>query len=88
MERYCEGAGVGYKGTHGFRHTHAVLLLESGASIIFVSQRLGHKTIKTTVDTYLDITKKIEEDELKKFASYTSRESESAQNRHDPSLTP
>lgn len=80
---YCEKASVDYKGTHGFRHTHAVLLLESGASIKFVSNRLGHKTIKTTADTYLDITEKIEEDELKKFASYTSRKTVSARNRHD-----
>ncbi|TYS50121.1 tyrosine-type recombinase/integrase [Bacillus infantis] len=73
LQKYSQLAGVPYRGTHGFRHTHAVLLLESGASIKFVSQRLGHKTIKTTADTYLDITQKIEEDELKKFASYTSR---------------
>lgn len=73
IEKYCKQAGVPYKGTHGFRHTHAVLLLESGASLIFVSKRLGHKTIKTTADTYLSITQKIEEDELKKFASYTKR---------------
>ncbi|MCY9511355.1 site-specific integrase [Paenibacillus larvae] len=73
IKGYCKKAGVEYKGTHGFRHTHAVLLLESGASIKFVSKRLGHKTIKTTADTYLDITEKIEEDELKKFASYTKR---------------
>lgn len=80
---YCKKAGIDYKGTHAFRHTHAVLLLESGASLKFVSNRLGHKTIKTTADTYLDITKKIEEDELKKFASYTSRKTSSARNRHD-----
>lgn len=73
MRGYCKQAGVGYKGTHGFRHTHAVLLLEAGASIKFVADRLGHKTTKTTTDTYLDITEKIEEDELKKFASYTKR---------------
>ncbi|EJW14666.1 ICEBs1 integrase Int [Paenibacillus alvei DSM 29] len=73
IKKYCEKAGVEYKGTHGFRHTHAVLLLESGVSLLFVSKRLGHKTIKTTADTYLAITKKIEEDELKKFASYTKR---------------
>ncbi|WP_339147679.1 site-specific integrase [Sutcliffiella sp. BMC8] len=73
IQKYCKQAGVDYKGTHGFRHTHAVLLLEAGASIKFVSKRLGHKTIKTTADTYLDITEKIEEDELKKFASYTAK---------------
>lgn len=70
---YCKKAGVEYKGTHVFRHTHAVLLLESGASLKYVSKRLGHKTIKTTADTYLDVTEKIEEDELQKFASYTKR---------------
>lgn len=74
IQKYCKWAGVDYKGTHGFRHTHAVLLLEAGASIKFVSDRLGHKTIKTTADTYLDITEKIEEDELNKFSNYTSRE--------------
>ncbi len=73
IKDYALKAGVEYKGTHGFRHTHAVLLLESGASLIFVSKRLGHKTIKTTADTYLSITQKIEKDELKKFASYTKR---------------
>lgn len=73
LQDYCKKAGVDYKGTHGFRHTHAVLLLESGASLKYVSNRLGHKTIKTTADTYLDITEKIEEDELQKFASYTQR---------------
>lgn len=73
IKDYCRKADVEYKGTHGFRHTHAVLLLEAGASLVFVSKRLGHKSIKTTADTYLSITQKIEEDELKKFASYTKR---------------
>lgn len=73
IKEYCMKAEVDYKGTHCFRHTHAVLLLEAGASLKFVSNRLGHKTIKTTADEYLDITNKIEEDELEKFASYTKR---------------
>jgi integrase len=73
IQKYCKKAGVEYKGTHVFRHTHAVLLLESGASLKYVSNRLGHKTIKTTADTYLAITEKIEEDELQKFASYIQR---------------
>lgn len=70
---YCKKAGVEYKGTHGFRHTHAVQLLEAGANIKYVADRLGHKTIKTTADTYLHITKRIEEDELKKLTAYTKR---------------
>ncbi|WP_034763675.1 tyrosine-type recombinase/integrase [Rossellomorea vietnamensis] len=73
LQEYCQKAGVEYNGTHVFRHTHAVLLLEAGASIKYVSNRLGHASIKTTADEYLDITEKIEEDELKKFAEYTKR---------------
>ena len=37
----------------GFRHTHAGQLLESGASLKFVSIRLGNETIKTLADTSL-----------------------------------
>lgn len=70
---YCKKAGVEYKGTHGFRHTHAVLLLESGVRLLYVSRRLGHESIRTTADDYSDITDKMEEDELKKFASHTKR---------------
>ncbi|WP_286137222.1 tyrosine-type recombinase/integrase [Bacillus sp. 7894-2] len=44
MQDYCKKAGVDYKGTHGFRHTHAVLMLESGVSLKYVSNRLGHKS--------------------------------------------
>ncbi|MEG0259561.1 MAG: hypothetical protein RR651_06775 [Lysinibacillus sp.] len=32
--------------------------MESGANIKFVTDRLGHKTIKTISVTYLDIAKK------------------------------
>ncbi|MEK3745597.1 tyrosine-type recombinase/integrase [Brevibacillus sp. FSL K6-0770] len=46
MQDYCKNAGVDYKGTHGFRHIHAVLLLESEASLKYVSNRLGHKPSK------------------------------------------
>ncbi|WP_076759585.1 tyrosine-type recombinase/integrase [Edaphobacillus lindanitolerans] len=77
LEPICKKAGVTYKGTHVFRHTHAVLLIEAGASIKYVSRRLGHKTIKTTADVYLDITQKIEKDELEKFALYTGKNADS-----------
>ncbi|WP_255256281.1 tyrosine-type recombinase/integrase [Bacillus cereus] len=58
MQDYYKKVGVEYKGTHGFRHTHAVLLLKSGASLKYVSNQLEHRTIKTTADIYLDITEK------------------------------
>ncbi|MGY3765374.1 tyrosine-type recombinase/integrase [Vagococcus vulneris] len=33
---------------HGFRHTHASLLFEPGATIKDVQSRLGHSDIQTT----------------------------------------
>ncbi|RXZ02116.1 tyrosine-type recombinase/integrase [Fictibacillus sp. S7] len=86
FQGYCTKANVSYKGTHVFRHTHAVLLLEAGASIKYVSQRLGHQTIKTTADIYLDVTDKIEADELIKFSVYTKR-NKTTQKRNDPFST-
>ena len=67
---YCLSAGVEYKGTHGFRHTHAVLSLEAGADLLYISRRLGHASIQTTADTYLDITPQYESGELSKIATY------------------
>lgn len=37
---------------HDTRHTCATLLLQDGESITRVSQRLGHSTVKTTLDYY------------------------------------
>jgi len=37
---------------HDLRHTCATLLLQDGESITRVSQRLGHSTVKTTLDYY------------------------------------
>lgn len=37
---------------HDLRHTHASLCVEAGWDIVKVSRRLGHESIKTTVDIY------------------------------------
>lgn len=41
---------------HGFRHTHASLLFEAGASIKDVQVRLGHRDIQTTMNVYTHVT--------------------------------
>lgn len=43
---------------HSLRHTHTTVLLENELPIKYVSQRLGHKSINITLDTYSHITKK------------------------------
>lgn len=40
---------------HSLRHTHATLLFESGASAKQVQTRLGHSSVKTTLDTYTHV---------------------------------
>lgn len=50
--------------------THAVHLLGTGANTKYVSERLGHASVKVTADTYLHVTKKIEEDTLTHYANY------------------
>ncbi len=47
---------------HSLRHTHATNLLENGANIKAVQERLGHSTIDTTLNIYNHLTKKIEEE--------------------------
>lgn len=37
---------------HDLRHTFGSLLLQSGASIVYVKEQMGHSSIQVTVDTY------------------------------------
>ncbi|KMZ44441.1 MULTISPECIES: site-specific integrase [Bacillales] len=52
---------------------HAVHLLEVGANIKYVSERLGHASVKVTADTYLHVTKKIEDDALVLYERYVQK---------------
>jgi integrase len=50
---------------HGLRHTHASVLLYKKVSIYYVSERLGHSDIETTLKEYTHVVKELrEEDEL------------------------
>lgn len=51
---------------HGLRHTHASVLLYKKVSIYYVSERLGHSDIETTLKKYAHLVKELrEEDEIK-----------------------
>lgn len=47
-------------GLHGFRHTHATLLFESGVNPKEIQHSLGHSDISMTLDIYTHITEKTE----------------------------
>lgn len=46
---------------HGLRHTHATLLILNGENIKVVSERLGHKDISTTLNTYTHVMEDMKE---------------------------
>ncbi|QGU95465.1 tyrosine-type recombinase/integrase [Clostridium bovifaecis] len=57
---------------HSLRHTHATMLLEAGANIKDIQQRLGHSKLATTMDTYSHVTNKLKMDSVDKFESVIS----------------
>ena len=52
---------------HALRHTHATMLLESGANAKDIQQRLGHSKLSTTMDTYSHVTEKMKQDSVDIF---------------------
>lgn len=55
---------------HGFRHTNASLLFEAGVSMKDVQTRLGHKSVKTTMDIYTHISKQHQDKAVEKLGNY------------------
>lgn len=58
---------------HSMRHTHASVLLYQGVSFYYVSKRLGHKDIETTLNTYSHVIKEMEERDESKSAETFKR---------------
>ncbi|MFP7470023.1 site-specific integrase [Niallia taxi] len=73
FSRILKQAGLSQLAIHSLRHTHAVLLLESGASMKFIQERLGHSSITVTSDVYSHMTKKLEKDSMDDFEEYISK---------------
>ncbi len=49
------------------RHTHATLLLEAGVHPKIVQERLGHASIKITLDTYSHVTPNMQDEAVSKL---------------------
>lgn len=52
LKKHYKNAGVPDIGFHGFRHTQSSILLNAGADYKEIQHRLGHSSIKITLDTY------------------------------------
>lgn len=70
FSRFCKEHGLKRIKIHGFRHTHATLLLESGASMKVVQKRLGHTNIATTMNIYAHITQQMQDESVKNFSKH------------------
>lgn len=52
MKRVAERAGLKPIRVHDLRHSHASMLIELGFTPLEIADRLGHESVKTTLDTY------------------------------------
>lgn len=59
LKKVLRDLGINNITLHGLRHTHASILLYRKVSIYYVSERLGHKTIDTTLKHYAHVIKEL-----------------------------
>ena len=52
LKKFAENSGVKAIHLHGLRHSHVAFLIEHNKNIYAISRRLGHSSIKTTLDKY------------------------------------
>ncbi|SDB97112.1 tyrosine-type recombinase/integrase [Shouchella lonarensis] len=63
LRNLCKGLGLPSITCHALRHTHASLLLYRKCNIKYISRRLGHTDIVTTLQTYSHIIDEMEQRE-------------------------
>ena len=66
-DKYCELANVKQIRIHDFRHSHASHLISLGVPITVISERLGHKDIAMTLNTYSHMFKDDEDKAIDKL---------------------
>ena len=52
MKRHIEKAGVKRIRVHDLRHSHVAYLIHEGVQPLIIKERLGHRDIKITLNTY------------------------------------
>lgn len=65
----CKELGIPAITVHGLRHTHASLLIASGASVQYVAERLGHANTETTQRVYIHLLDKLRKVDEQKMAT-------------------
>lgn len=67
--KHFRKAGVSNIGFHGFRHTHASLLMNNDVNPKEIQHRLGHADYSITMNTYSHLAKSKEKDTAEKFGN-------------------
>lgn len=70
MINITKKAGVPFYGIHVTRHTHASMLLDAGANMKEVQDRLRHTKISMTMDTYGHLSKETKEKTVEKLIQH------------------
>ena len=68
---------------HGLRHTHASLMLESGADLKVTSSRLGHSSISITADPYTHVASRLDKEASDTFDRYLKGRTAALNLSHD-----
>lgn len=89
LDKYASIAGVKRIRVHDLRHSHASLLIELGYNILIISERLGHDSPETTLETYAHLypNKQIElAKDLDKFMEESKKIVDIQDKRKQPAL--
>ena len=67
FKKIAREVGLGQFRLHDLRHTHATLMLKAGVHPKVVQERLGHSSIRQTLDTYSHITPNMQREAVEKL---------------------
>jgi integrase len=73
-------AGLPPMPLHGLRHSHATLLLQAGTHPRVVMERLGHSSIRVTLDTYSHVVGGLQESAAQRFDDFVEAKNQSVSN--------
>lgn len=70
LKYITKNAGVPFLGNHVTRHTHASMLLDAGASMKEIQERLRHSSITITMDVYGHLSKETKVNTVEKLVKH------------------
>lgn len=73
FSRILKRANINPLPIHSLRHTHAVLMLEAGADMKYLQERLGHGSYQITADVYSHVSQKMEKSNTIQYDDYMNK---------------